>query len=180
MQKKDSFRRVSINNNVQETSGKKSQKNENNNSHIRTRLSINPNNHAIYNSNSDTIKAKDKINKENLKILANNNTREESQKEELDHPKPLVTEIEDLDELKSQFNKNCDFLEKTKDSSEGPESDKNSKNEKILIINTDIKNKNNIKNSNNNISCQSENINLIKKQRNNDNKNGEKKAKIKK
>ena len=180
MQKKDSFRRVSINNNVQETSGKKSQKNENNNSHIRTRLSINPNNHAIYNSNSDTIKAKDKINKENLKILANNNTREESQKEELDHPKPLETEIEDLDELKSQFNKNCDFLEKTKDSSEGPESDKNSKNEKILIINTDIKNKNNIKNSNNNISCQSENINLIKKQRNNDNKIGEKKSKDKK
>ena len=180
MQKKDSFRRVSINNNVQETSGKKSQKNENNNSHIRTRLSINPNNHVIYNSNSNTIKAKDKINKENLKILANNNTREESQKEELDHPKPLETEIEDLDELKSQFNKNCDFLEKTKDSSEGPESDKNSKNEKILIINTDIKNKNNIKNSNNNISCQSENINLIKKQRNNDNKIGEKKSKDKK
>ena len=130
-----------------------------------SRKCINTNNHVHYFSNSSK-KNRDVINTE---IIIENKIKNEA-KEELDHPKPLITENdEDLENLKSQFEKTeqkelivtpptseksviqkNDNSEKTKYSSEGRESNyeyKTGKNENIRIVCSDFKNYNNKRSS---------------------------------
>ena len=182
MQNKNSRRRVSNNNNIQIFSEKQNPKKENNinNKAIRSRISFNQNNnHINYYSNAIN-QVKDKTIKQNIKaqnISSNKENREKEENDYLDHPQPLVTEFENLDDLKAQFTKNDkkEILEKTKDSSEEPFSNKNSKNEKFCMINTDIKNK--ICNLNITDNNKSENLNMVKKRKNIDNNNNDKKTK---
>ena len=145
---------------MQSIQEKKIQINENN--IIRnSRKNYNTNNHVHFYSNSSK-KNKDSLS--NDRIIENKIKNEA--KEELDHPKPLITENdEDLDNLKSQFNQKeqkeinvtpptsenaiiqkNENLEKTKDSSEGQESNyeyKIIKSEKNKMVCSDLKNYNN-------------------------------------
>ena len=130
-----------------------------------SRKCSNTNNHVHYYSSSSK-KNQDVI---NIEIIIENKIKNEA-KEELDHPKPLITENdEDLENLKSQFDKTeqkeiivtpptsekaviqkNDNSEKTKYSSEGRESNyeyKTGKNENIRIVSSDFKNYNNKRSS---------------------------------
>ena len=160
MKNKNNIKRVTENKNMQSIQEKKIQINENN--IIRnSRKNYNTNNHVHFYSNSSK-KNKDVLN--NDRIIENKIKNEA--KEELDHPKPLITENdEDLDNLKSQFDQKeqkeinvtpptsenaiiqkNENLEKTKDSSEGQESNyeyKIIKSEKNKMVCSDLKNYNN-------------------------------------
>ena len=147
---------------------------------IYSRYNNNKNNHVLYISNSS--------NEVKLDIKKNNKFTyypRNEQKDELDHPKPLITEYEDeLVDLKSEFKpnenignkiiKDKDNIEKTKDSSEGQDSiydDKHIKNGtyKNSDIDTEVKSNNKIekncnKNYNNSVNLDNENKekNMIK------------------
>ena len=160
MKNKNNIKRVTENKNMQSIQEKKIQINENN--IIRnSRKNYNTNNHVHFYSNSSK-KNKDSLS--NDRIIENKIKNEV--KEELDHPKPLITENdEDLDNLKSQFDQKeqkeinitpptsenaiiqkNENLEKTKDSSEGQESNyeyKIIKSEKNKMVCSDLKNYNN-------------------------------------
>ena len=171
MKNKNNIKKVTENKNMQSIQEKKIQINENN--IIRnSRKNYNTNNHVHFYSNSSK-KNKDELS--NDRIIENKIKNEA--KEELDHPKPLITENdEDLDNLKSQFDQKeqkeinitppisenaiiqkNENLEKTKDSSEGQESNyehKIVKSEKNKMVCSDLKNfnnkGNNLKMNNNN------------------------------
>ena len=101
MKNKNSDNKVLINQNV--PSNTESQKTENQNV-IPLRKIINTNNHIQYISNSSNQK-RDNIDKEVLK-LQNNIQNRNQQKEEIDHPKPLITSYDgDFDDVKNQFHK---------------------------------------------------------------------------
>ena len=101
MKNKNSDNKVLINQNV--PSNTESQKTENQNV-IPLRKIIKNNNHIQYISNSSNQK-RDNIDKEVLK-LQNNIQNRNQQKEEIDHPKPLITSYDgDFDDVKNQFHK---------------------------------------------------------------------------